>query len=762
MLSGVNRKNPNRLRAGAVSISNTFKKSAKTKSLKQKHSTIIIKGVDTIKELLLKYPEIKVNHNDDWICTTCGMTFTTVKTSNIVDHFKTRGHKNFIDKNASVSTGLQNTFRELSQIIRPEIGPLSRTSTADMAHRMFVCKCFLKAGVAFEAFNELKYCVVNYAAIGSPSTLKKYIPAVRDSYHLALLNEVTPPVAEQFELTPNFVRSKAFRPISVLFDSSLIFHETYVFGLRIVDEYWNAAFRVVKVAQYDETSDALSLCKKILNCIFDGKGPCSIRLDSHSVMGWTRDGAAVNGAALRILSQTKCQGTIDIVCSSHAVDLAGKKFQTPCADEYWLHYEKLFLDIFHSAPFALLQQLGVNLKSYSKTRWGSRCECEIELLKLLLNEKFYQFVASDENSHLFDQTHGKAFKEMTLHRGIKWLTTVAEFASRVSLGLQLIKTAYTLEEENASIFDLYDAIYGILGYIRSPDLSLVETISKFVDNARLGSDDIVEDNESSSRKRKVVTFRGRLVRARKNEDSVSDSVTARRITNDEELAAYKNIGEIETKVTEIITENIKEPLKYLKTIYDTGRMHNVTTIADAARYFHPKYKLLILALTPASFAAIMDKVMTNMTGSATKEQIPIKLFKDHKNELVNKLGAYQQLLTDTPLNETEPNALFKQFWRIADAQEDMSCFCYVAKVLYSLVPSSGYVERLHSILNASYSSQQSCVLTDVLETTLMVKLHPEPTTESLNGAMDKLPANGEIESEVESIDSESAGSDDDI
>ena len=82
---------------------------------------------------------------------------------------------------------------------------------------------------------------------------------------------------------------------------------------------------------------------------------------------FVRDGAAVNGAALRSVKDLMYPEALDIKCFSHSLDNVGRHFDVPLLDEF----SQWWITLFSHSPAARLQlkqRTGVSPKTFSPTR----------------------------------------------------------------------------------------------------------------------------------------------------------------------------------------------------------------------------------------------------------------------------------------------------------------------------------------------------------------------------------------------------------
>ena len=107
---------------------------------------------------------------------------------------------------------------------------------------------------------------------------------------------------------------------SVLFDGSTWCGEAIVVILRFINDQWEIVQRLVRIDIVAKSVTAEQLAQ---DCLFT-----DLQLRGHQILATMRDGAAINGAAMRI-TQPFMPAMIDVVCLSHTLDNVGNHFYTP-------------------------------------------------------------------------------------------------------------------------------------------------------------------------------------------------------------------------------------------------------------------------------------------------------------------------------------------------------------------------------------------------------------------------------------------------
>ena len=103
-----------------------------------------------------------------------------------------------------------------------------------------------------------------------------------------------------------------------------------------------------------------------------------LQYPSDQVLAVVRDGASVNGAAVKILRDALYPHLTNIICIPHSLDLRGRHFDTDLLDAFRQSWVALFA---HSPASRLAWKAvtGESIRSYSATRWWSWWEVLAQL-----------------------------------------------------------------------------------------------------------------------------------------------------------------------------------------------------------------------------------------------------------------------------------------------------------------------------------------------------------------------------------------------
>ena len=162
------------------------------------------------------------------------------------------------------------------------------------------------------------------------------------------------------------------RFVSAIFDGTTRLGEVLVIVLRFIQD-WSVCQRLVRVDFLQQSMNGQELARQVISAL-----SVTLGVESDKLIAVMRDGASVNGTAMRLVS-VMYPNALDIRCLSHLLDLVGDKFQVPTLN----HFMTLFISLFSHSPRAKAlwkNKTGRSMASYSATRWWSRWELYQQLL----------------------------------------------------------------------------------------------------------------------------------------------------------------------------------------------------------------------------------------------------------------------------------------------------------------------------------------------------------------------------------------------
>ena len=171
------------------------------------------------------------------------------------------------------------------------------------------------------------------------------------------------------------------------------------------------------------------------------------------VLATMRDGAAVNGAAIRQLSFFY-PNIFDVTCFSHTIDNVGTHFKFRVLDIFFRHWISLFANSYN-AKLLWKERTGQSMRSYSNTRWWSKWEVQKQVY-----EYFGDVVPFlRENENLSPATRQHLLEIIDNPRDLQDLRL--ELAVIVDAGVQFVKATYYLEGDGPLIFSCYERLSAV-------------------------------------------------------------------------------------------------------------------------------------------------------------------------------------------------------------------------------------------------------------------------------------------------------------
>ena len=174
-------------------------------------------------------------------------------------------------------------------------------------------------------------------------------------------------VRSDLDLPKPGIASATLHNYSIIFDGTTRLGEAIAIILRFVNADWQIIQRLVRIDVVAKSVDAAQLSQVLLECLFT-----HLQLRGQQIKAIMRDGASVNGAAVRNL-QEFMPSVMNVLCFSHTLDNVGQHFNTPILDTFGQKWIRLF-SVSHKAKLRWKDQTGQAAKSFSETRWWSRWE----------------------------------------------------------------------------------------------------------------------------------------------------------------------------------------------------------------------------------------------------------------------------------------------------------------------------------------------------------------------------------------------------
>ena len=307
------------------------------------------------------------------------------------------------------------------------------TWPADMRlFRFEVIETLLLAGIPISKIDILRPLLEKYGhRITASSHMKDLIPSV---------------------LTKEKEKIKAelgnVKEASIIFDGTARLGEALAIIVRFVQDDFKPTQRLICLEVLARSLKGNELAQRIMSCIAvnHGFGP-------NMVLAAMRDGAAVNGAAIRQLLYFY-PSSMDVVCFSHTINNVGSHFQFRVLDVFFRHWVNLSAHSFN-ARLLWREKTGQSTKSHSVTRWWSKWE----VLKQVSDYfgDVVPFLHENENlspvirQHLLEiLDNGQDLQDLRL-----------ELRAMVDAGVHFVSATYYLEGDEPQIFTCYERLSAV-------------------------------------------------------------------------------------------------------------------------------------------------------------------------------------------------------------------------------------------------------------------------------------------------------------
>ena len=232
--------------------------------------------------------------------------------------------------------------------------------------------------------------------------------------------------------------------LSIVFDGSNHLGEAIAIVARFVDSEWSLQQRLIRLHVVTRSLNGEQLEGELIQCI-----SVSFQNPAMKLVAAMRDGAAVNGAALRSISNTMFPKLCDVICASHSpLDNVGRHFDTPLLDDF----SQWWIELFSRSPAARVawkSKTGVAIKLCSNTRWWSPWEVLDQLLGCFADVK--AFLRNLDVAPAYCKNLLSIFDDQERLIQLKMQLAVTIDAGRV-----FVSKTYLLEGDGDIIVDAYN------------------------------------------------------------------------------------------------------------------------------------------------------------------------------------------------------------------------------------------------------------------------------------------------------------------
>ena len=217
---------------------------------------------------------------------------------------------------------------------------------------------------------------------------------------------------------------------------------------RFVGDDWSIKQRLIRLRTVSKSVNAPELAQVLNHCV-----ATQYQIPWDLIYATMRDGASVNGAAIRSLALLY-PIMIDVTCFLHTLNNAGRHFNFPLLDRFC----RLWISLFsHSARAKLVwkTRTSIAIKTHSETPWWTKWE--------VLNQvsAFFGDVRPllQENQDISPTTTAELLA--ILDNDGSRRTLQLQLAALVDIGKHLVEATYLLEGDGSLLFSCYEMLQSL-------------------------------------------------------------------------------------------------------------------------------------------------------------------------------------------------------------------------------------------------------------------------------------------------------------
>ena len=379
------------------------------------------------------------------------------KASVIKQHIQSKKHKSGVERLAKTKkrdVTVLEALKKYDEKVHP-IGEM--LSDNQRLFRIKTMKTFLKAGVPLQKLDDFRELLEEggYRLTSVPN-MRQLIPFVRKEEEEIIKGEL------------------AGHNISVIFDGTTRLGEALAIVVRFVTADWEVKQRLVRLQLLAKSLKGEELAREIIMVLAQ-----HYNVQNNSLCASMRDGASVNGAAMRTV-KIVFPKVVDVRCFSHAIDGVGSHFNIPTVKRFLQLWNSLFT---HSPATRLAwkERTGISKKSYSPTRWWSWWEVAQQVM--LQFAEILPFV-QDRLQTAANKATLRHVEEM-FEDGQMKLSLQLELAAVVDAGKPLVESTYILEGDGTLAWHCYEQLMVIQNSIQVANLHNLVALSREVSGGNL-------------------------------------------------------------------------------------------------------------------------------------------------------------------------------------------------------------------------------------------------------------------------------------
>lgn len=363
-------------------------------------------------------------------CKAC-RTAVSSKASSLHRHIRTKRH---VDGKKQRAAELKHQQSVVQSMVAYNTAVHPQGETLPKKERVFrveVVETFLKAGVSLAKTAHFRPLLEKYATrLADRTILARLIPTV---------------LHREKDAVKTLISGK---DLSLIFDGSTRLGEAVVIVVRYLDGDWNVRQVLTRLKVLSKSQTGEQLAGELIDTL-----ATSLQIDRRRLISVMRDGAAVNGVAVRILNAVYPKA-LDVRCFSHTIDRVGLHFDLPTLDQFMQWWIQLFSRS-AAAKLAWRERTGTAMKSYSATRWWSKWEVMQQVMMHFGDVQPFLEATQDIAPRLNDHLTGLLTSEADRK------ALMMELAAVVDAGEPFVKATYNLEGDGVLVFHAYSTLQAL-------------------------------------------------------------------------------------------------------------------------------------------------------------------------------------------------------------------------------------------------------------------------------------------------------------
>ena len=437
-----------------------------------------------------------------------------------------------------------------------------------------------------------------------------------------------------------------------------------------------------------------------------------------SMIGFARDSASTNGAAIRRLLPIFTHA-VNGLCYCHTLCHVGERFELELLDEFMSDWISLVYS--HAGAKRVWSDLlGGSCKGFSKVRWYCRAEIEMEIGR--------NFPLAIQAMRTFQQ---REYGDVTTSRMLECYNSNAlklemQFAAMLDQE-SLVRTTYELEGDRLEILLAFDRIEqlrakgralgdenslpNVDGVIRkSITLRKGLKVRKYFEGHGLcdGKISVIDDPNAGGEGVESTMYPGRVVTA------FEVTYTSDQSKEDfEEHEVRRLLVCVDNDDRKAIVAGLRQGYNYLEdrlagrcqVNYDCSESYRVLKLARA---FDPELAVNL------KLADWVDE-LAGITPIDKKNLLP---------QMKIELATYLAVAASARLNRLDIPKYTTEilnWWRIHNT--DFPTWATAARIVFALTPNSAMCERVFSLMESMFGQTQGASLSDQLQGSLMLRFN---------------------------------------